>query len=147
MTTHHDIVGAFRSNSFTSARRFRLPKPAPARSGAVHLDRSALSRAIRDGVAGGFARAGAAAATARIKASGEAAAASLSGLADSTARLATAVETYKARRQAMVDVAAAPSGLVSATSGYIRDAAGNRVRPMTPADLNAIADKHYGRTR
>ena len=39
--------------------------------------------------------------------------------------------------------AAQGSGLVSATSGYVRDASGNRVRPMTTADLSAAASQYW----
>ncbi len=57
-----------------------------------------------------------------------------------------------ARAKAIVDRLRAEAtmhstGIVSATAGYVRDAAGNRVRPMTPADMQQMADEHYGRAR
>ncbi len=76
---------------------------------------------------------------------------------DALARLDRAIDRRNdriidARAKAVVgrvlaDRAMARGGITSATSGYVRDSAGNRIRPMTPADLNAMADKHYGRVR
>ena len=76
---------------------------------------------------------------------------------DALARLDRALDRRNnriidARAKAIVDHLRAeramyPGGIVSATAGYVRDAAGNRVRPMTPADMQALADQHSGRAR
>ena len=81
----------------------------------------------------------------------------LAPLMESIARLDRALDRRNnriidARAKAIVDrlraeAAMHPSGIVSATAGYVRDAAGNRVRPMTPADMQRMADEHYGRAR
>lgn len=54
---------------------------------------------------------------------------------------------FRAASQLMVDhnAAATVTTLQSATAGYVRDEKGAAIRPMTPADLQATADRFYGR--
>ena len=56
---------------------------------------------------------------------------------------------FNADLQGMTDrVCAVRDAVRSASpSGSLRDAAGTRVRPMTPTDLQALHDAHYGRIR
>lgn len=70
---------------------------------------------------------------------------SLDRLSESLDGLPEKIRDARARRAAVRDAQHDVGGIVSATSGYIRDANGARLRPMNTADLARMHRDHYRR--
>ncbi len=144
---HHDAAAGFRDGRFHTVGSCGCSSCCglrPSRSG--HMDDAAVRRAVSAGVA----RVMAPVTVSSKRTARDAVIRRMGELSESLDALAPKIHAFKERRRKMHDAAARQaaegSGLVSATAGYVRDDAGNRVRSMTSADMNAIHAAHYGRT-
>ena len=119
---HHDTIGHLSGGRFYPTQRA--------------MDGASMRRAIKAGVAKGMAKA---------KSSSRD---SKRDTADLAATIVRKLQFVADQRRAAIEAAShQDAGLVSAASGYVRDAEGKRLRPMRPADVQALADAHYGRGR